>query len=244
MMGQRLDKVLLLQGLVPTRSRARDLIVRGAVSVEGTVETKPGVLVAENARIALAEPADYVSRGGLKLAAALDAFGFDPRGLVALDVGASTGGFTEVLLAQGAAHVYAVDVGHGQLHPRLAGDPRVTSLEGRDSRGLTTREIPQAVEAIVADVSFISLEKALPVPLSFAHPGAWLVALIKPQFEAGRDAVGKGGVVREAPVRAAQVERIAGWIGSLGWHVDGVIASPIEGGSGNEEFLLGAHRHD
>jgi 23S rRNA (cytidine1920-2'-O)/16S rRNA (cytidine1409-2'-O)-methyltransferase len=240
-MGLRLDKVLLMRGLVPTRSRARDLIVRGAVRVHGAVELKPGAVVAEDAPIALADSSDYVSRGALKLAAALAAFGFDPEGRVALDVGASTGGFTDVLLRGGATHVFAVDVGHGQLHPLLAQDARVTSLEGQDARRLTDREIPQRVGAIVADVSFISLEKALPAALAFAAPGCWLVALVKPQFEAGREAVGKGGIVRDAAVRQAQAEKIAAWIGGLpGWRVAGVIASPIEGGSGNQEFLLGA----
>jgi 23S rRNA (cytidine1920-2'-O)/16S rRNA (cytidine1409-2'-O)-methyltransferase len=240
-MSLRLDKVLLQRGLVPTRSRARDLIVRGAVSVAGAVELKPGALVAEDAPILLAEPSDYVSRGALKLDAALDAFGFDPQECVALDIGASTGGFTDVLLRRGAHHVFAVDVGHGQLHPRLVADPRVTSLEGQDVRSLTAREIPQRVGAIVADVSFISLEKALPAALGFAAPGCWLVALVKPQFEAGRAAIGKGGVVRDAAVRDAQADKISAWLDGLpGWRVVGVIPSPIEGGSGNQEFLLGA----
>lgn len=233
--------MLLMRGLVPTRSRARDLIIRGAVSVAGAVECKPGTLVAEDTPIALAESSDYVSRGGLKLVAALDAFGFDARDRVALDVGASTGGFTDVLLQRGVAHVFAVDVGHGQLHPRLADDARVTSLEGQDARALSEREIPQRVGAIVADVSFISLEKALPGALAFADAGCWLVALVKPQFEAGREAIGKGGIVRDAAVRDAQGEKIAAWIAGLpGWRVVGLIESPIEGGSGNREFLLGA----
>ncbi|MBN8911360.1 MAG: TlyA family RNA methyltransferase [Rhizobiales bacterium] len=240
-MGLRLDKALLMRGLVPTRSRARDLIVRGAVSVAGVVALKPGTLVADDAPIVLAESSDYVSRGGLKLEAALDAFGFDPQGRVALDVGASTGGFTDVLLRRGATHVFAVDVGHGQLHASLVQDERVTSLEGQDARGLTEQEIPQRVGAIVADVSFISLEKVLPAALAFAAPDCWLVALVKPQFEAGRDAIGKGGIVRDAAVRDAQADKIAAWIAALpGWRVVGVIASPIEGGSGNQEFLLGA----
>jgi len=240
-MSLRLDKALLMRGLVPTRSRARDLIVRGAVSVAGVVALKPGTLVADDAPIVLAESSDYVSRGGFKLEAALDAFGFDPQGRVALDVGASTGGFTDVLLRRGATHVFAVDVGHGQLHASLVQDERVTSLEGQDARGLTEQEIPQCVGAIVADVSFISLEKVLPAALAFAAPDCWLVALVKPQFESGRDAIGKGGIVRDAAVRDAQADKIAAWIAALpGWRVVGVIASPIEGGSGNQEFLLGA----
>jgi 23S rRNA (cytidine1920-2'-O)/16S rRNA (cytidine1409-2'-O)-methyltransferase len=240
-MRHRLDKVLLERGLVPTRSRARDLIVRGAVSVDGEVLSKPGALIADEAAIALAEPAHYVSRGAIKLAAALDAFGIDPKGLVALDVGASTGGFTEVLLARGARHVFAVDVGHGQLDARLREDVRVTSLEGVDARQLTREMIDQPVGAIVADVSFISLEKVLPAALGFAQPGAWLVALVKPQFEAGPEAIGKGGIVRDVSVRAAQGDKLAAWIGTRpGWHVVGLIDSPIEGGSGNQEFLIAA----
>lgn len=242
-MSLRLDKALLMRGLVPTRSRARDLIVRGAVSVAGAIELKPGALVAQDAPIVLSESSDYVSRGGLKLDAALDAFGFDPQGRAALDVGASTGGFTDVLLRRGARHVYAVDVGHAQLHPRLLSDARVTSLEKTDARSLTSQDIPLGVGAIVADVSFISLEKALPAALGFAETDCWLVALVKPQFEAGREAIGKRGIVREAAVRDAQADKIAAWIGSLpGWRVEGVIDSPIEGGSGNREFLLGALR--
>jgi 23S rRNA (cytidine1920-2'-O)/16S rRNA (cytidine1409-2'-O)-methyltransferase len=241
-MGLRLDKALLSRGLVPTRSRARDLIVRGAVSVAGAVQLKPGALVADDVAIQLSEASDYISRGSLKLEAALDAFAFDPHGRVALDIGASTGGFTDLLLQRGANHVFAVDVGHGQLHARLRDDPRVTSLEGMDARVLSAQEITQGVTAIVADVSFISLEKALPAGLALAQPGSWLVTLVKPQFEAGPQAIGKGGIVRDAEVRDAQAKKISAWIGGLpGWHVDGLIASPIEGGSGNQEFLLGAH---
>lgn len=239
-MGLRLDKALLERGLAPTRSRARDLIVRGAVTVDGTISRKAGTVVGDEAEIVLQETADYVSRGALKLIAGLDAFGFEAEGRLALDVGASTGGFTEVLLARGARHVFAVDVGHGQLHPRVAGDTRVTSLEGLDARLLSDREIPEPVSAIVADVSFISLEKALPAALAFAAPGAWLVALVKPQFEAGREAIGKGGIVRDAAVRDAQAAKLADWLAARpGWRVVGVVPSPIEGGSGNQEFLLG-----
>jgi 23S rRNA (cytidine1920-2'-O)/16S rRNA (cytidine1409-2'-O)-methyltransferase len=240
-MGLRLDKALLARGLAPTRSRARDLILRGAVRVNGAVSNKAGTVVADSAEIALTEAFDYVSRGALKLIAALDAFGFSPEGRIALDCGASTGGFTEVLLERGAAHVFAVDVGRGQLHPRIAAERRVTSLEGQDARALTAQEISRPVSAIVADVSFISLEKVLPTVLSFAEPGAWLAALVKPQFEAGRDAIGKGGIVRDAAVRDAQAVKMSEWIAAQpGWRAVGVIPSPIEGGSGNQEFLLGA----
>ncbi len=233
--------MLTMRGLAPTRSRARDLILRGLVLVDGAVQTKPGALVGEAMALSVEGEADYVSRGALKLAAALDAFGFDAAGRVGLDVGASTGGFTDVLLSRGAAKVYAVDVGHGQLVAKLKDDGRVVSLEGRDARSLTREEVPDQVGAIVADVSFISLEKALPASLMLAVPGAWLVALVKPQFEAGRDAIGKGGIVRDAAVREAQGERIRAWLDEQpGWRTVGLMPSPIQGGSGNEEYLVGA----
>lgn len=233
--------MLTMRGLAPTRSRARDLILRGLVLVDGAVQTKPGALVGEAANLSVDGEAHYVSRGALKLAAALDAFGFAAAGRVGLDVGASTGGFTDVLLSRGALKVYAVDVGHGQLHAKLKDDPRVVSLEGRDARSLTPGDVPDQVGAIVADVSFISLEKALPAALALAVPGAWLVALVKPQFEAGRDAVGKGGIVRDAAVREAQAARIRAWLDQqTGWGVVGLMPSPIQGGSGNEEYLVGA----
>ena len=194
-----------------------------------------------DAAVAVAAAPRYVSRGGLKLAAALDHFAFAVAGVVALDIGASTGGFTEVLLARGAARVYAVDVGHGQLHRRLARLPAVVSLEGQDARALDGTTVPEAVGAIVADVSFISLTKALPAALALAAPEAWLIGLIKPQFEAGRGAVGKGGIVRAAADRQRAIELVAGWLGAqAGWRLVDVIASPIRGGSGNQEFLIGA----
>jgi 23S rRNA (cytidine1920-2'-O)/16S rRNA (cytidine1409-2'-O)-methyltransferase len=232
------------RGLVPSRARAQDLIRRGLVQVAGVAEPKPGAVVAAGAAIVIADRgADGVSRGGTKLAAALDHFRFPAEGVVALDVGASTGGFTEVLLKQGAARVYAVDVGHGQLHPRLARDPRIVSLEGCDARGLDRVLVPEPVGALVADVSFISLTKALPAALALAGPGAWLVVLIKPQFEAGRAAVGKGGIVRDPAARERAVATVSAWIaGQAGWRVLGVVPSPISGGSGNVEFLLGAIR--
>ena len=240
-MSDRLDRILVARGLVETRSRARDLIVRGQVSVDGRAVTKPGALVTETAALALAEPADYVSRGALKLEAALDAFGLDAAQRVCLDVGASTGGFTEVLLARGAGKVYAVDVGRDQLHGRIRADQRVVSLEGLDARELSLAHVPQPVSAIVADVSFISLEKVLPSALALAAMGAWLVVLVKPQFEAGREAIGKGGIVRDQAVRDQQAAKIAAWLGGQpGWRVIGSMASPIEGGSGNQEFLVGA----
>ena len=242
----RLDKALVERGFVSTRARARDLILRGLVELAGVVQRKPGADVGPGDAIRLAGgegEARLVSRGALKLAAALDHFRFAVDGIVALDLGASTGGFTQVLLGRGAARVYAVDVGHGQLHPGLARDPRVVSLEGCDARALDAAPIPDAVGAIVADVSFISLIKALPPALALARPGTWLVALVKPQFEAGRAAVGKGGIVRDAAVRERAVAAVRDWLTEQpGWQVIGVMPSPIAGGSGNREFLLGAIR--
>jgi 23S rRNA (cytidine1920-2'-O)/16S rRNA (cytidine1409-2'-O)-methyltransferase len=240
----RLDKEIVARGLAPSRSRAQDLIRRGLVTADGIVALKPGTEVPEGAAIHIADAAgDPVSRGGVKLTAALDYFRLQPDGLVALDVGASTGGFTEVLLQRGAARVYAVDVGHGQLHPRLARDPRVVALEGCDARRLDRTLVPEPIGAVVADVSFISLTKVLPAALALTAPGAWLVALIKPQFEAGRAAVGKGGIVRDPAARERAVAMVQAWVaGQAGWRVLGVIPSPIAGGSGNAEFLLGAMR--
>jgi 23S rRNA (cytidine1920-2'-O)/16S rRNA (cytidine1409-2'-O)-methyltransferase len=239
----RLDVVLVERGLAPTRSRAADLVRRGCVTVAGVMTEKPGALIAADAALAVTRGAGaYVSRGALKLEAALDAFGFDPKGRVVLDIGASTGGFTDLLLTCGAAKVYTVDVGRDQLHFRLRADPRVVVLEATDARALDAAIIPEPVTAIVADVSFISLTQALPLALKLAGPDAWLAALIKPQFEAGREAVGKGGIVRKAGDRERAVARVRDFIARRGWAVLGVIPSPIIGGSGNQEFLIGA-RH-
>lgn len=238
----RLDTLLTLRGLAPTRSRARDLVRRGLVLVGGRVERRPGVDLAANADISVAEDwSGYVSRGALKLAAALDHFGFDCQGRVALDVGASTGGFTQVLLRRGAARVYAADVGTGQLHPEIAADARVVDLQGTDARRLARALVPEPVTAIVADVSFISLLKALPAALALAAPAAWAVALVKPQFEAGREHVGKGGIVKSEAAREAALAGVVGFFEAQpGWHVAGTMPSPIEGQSGNREYLLGA----
>jgi 23S rRNA (cytidine1920-2'-O)/16S rRNA (cytidine1409-2'-O)-methyltransferase len=238
----RLDQALVVRRLAPTRSRARDMIARGCVTVDGAVITKSGHSIFGHAAIAVADEADpYVSRGGLKLAAALAAFGFDATNRTALDVGASTGGFTDALLKAGAARVYAVDIGRGQLHPALRADPRVVSLERTDARALTRDLITDDIDAVVVDVSFISSIRALPVPLSFAMRGAWLVVLVKPQFEVGPRAVGKGGIVRDPAHRIQAVTGVRAWIAAQpGWSVVGVIPSPVAGGSGNEEFLIGA----
>ncbi|MDX2202438.1 MAG: TlyA family RNA methyltransferase [Hyphomicrobiaceae bacterium] len=243
----RLDRAMVTRGLVATRSRAQDLIRRGLVTVDGAVEASPARAVTPAQHVALTDaPAAtrHVSRGGEKLAAALAAFKLEAQGRAALDIGASTGGFTRVLLDAGAARVYAIDVGHGQLHPSLSGDPRVVAREGSDARDLTPADIAEPVGAVVVDVSFISLLKVLPAVLPLAARGAWLVALIKPQFEVGRAAVGKRGIVRDAKARQAAVTAVEQFLaGQPGWRLLGVVPSPITGGSGNLEYLIGAS-HD
>ncbi len=245
-MVQRLDRALVERGLVETRSRARDLILSGAVSIDAKCTTKVAAAVGANSLITLAPTANrYVSRGALKLAAALDHFGISAVGAVGLDIGASTGGFTQVLIERGALKVYAVDVGRDQLHTQIRANPNVTAMEGKDARSLTRADIPEAIDIVVADVSFISLIKALGPPLALTQPNACLIALIKPQFEAGRQAVGKGGIVRNPGDRARSVDIVRDWLTTqAGWTCLGVIPSPIQGSDGNEEFLLAARRHD
>lgn len=237
----RLDELLVRRGLFASRSRARDAITRGAVVVNGVAAAKPGQATVETAEIAVDDPARaYVSRAALKLVAGLDAFGIDPAGLHALDIGASTGGFTQVLMERGAAHVVAVDVGHGQLDPALAADPRVTSLEKLNARDLDASHLGAVGPGlVVSDVSFISLKLALPPALDLAAPGARCVLLVKPQFEAGREAIGKGGLLRD-PAMGEQIARdLEAWLDALpGWRALGFVPSPIEGGDGNREFLL------
>ena len=238
---RRLDEALVSRGFFASRSRARDAVERGTVSVDGSIATKPGQGVPDAAVITVADPAQaYVSRAALKLIAGLDHFGIDPRGMHALDIGASTGGFTQVLLERGAAHVTAIDVGHGQMHESLRGDPRVTCVEGLNARDLTAGILEgRPLDLIVSDVSFISLKLALPPALALARSGARGVFLVKPQFEAGREAIGKGGILRnpaDGPIVAAA---LAEWLGSQpDWRALGLCPSPIEGGDGNREFLL------
>ncbi len=239
----RLDEAIVARGLAPSRARARDAVLRGTVTVGGRVATKPAAPVSGADDIRVADPAlDWVSRGALKLVAALDAFGFDPAGLVALDLGASTGGFTQVLLRRGAARVYAVDVGHGQIDPSVAADPRVVSIEGLNARDLAAGHLHEPPGIVVADLSFISLKLALPPALALAAPAAMLAVLVKPQFELGPDALGKGGLVRDPQAAEAAARDIAAWLEGQGWAVAGIVASPIAGGSGNREFLIGARR--
>jgi 23S rRNA (cytidine1920-2'-O)/16S rRNA (cytidine1409-2'-O)-methyltransferase len=241
-MRKRADIVLVERGFFSSRARSQAAIAAGLVSVGGVALKKASEEVAGDAPIEAEAPHPWASRGGVKLAAALDAFALDPSGLVALDVGASTGGFTDVLLARGAAKVIAVDVGHGQLDPRLVADPRVRSLEGVDARALTTELLGERPEAIVVDVSFIAQRLVLPPVLKLAAEQAWLVSLVKPQFELGRSDLVKGRVKSEtALVRACAAVRAA--IEAQGWTVLGLIPSPILGGAGAREFLIAA-RHD
>jgi 23S rRNA (cytidine1920-2'-O)/16S rRNA (cytidine1409-2'-O)-methyltransferase len=218
----------------------------GLVYVGTAQVKKAGELLAADAALSVkGQDHPWVSRGGVKLAHGLSHFGFDPAGRVALDVGASTGGFTDVLLTNGAARVYAVDVGHGQLAWKLRSDPRVVVLEKTNARHLTAAQIPEPVGALVCDASFIGLQIVLPAALTLCASGAFAVALIKPQFEAGPEHVGKGGVVRDAAVHEAVCEKIVAWWAALpGWEVKGLIKSPITGPEGNVEFLVGAVKRD
>jgi len=237
----RLDMALVARGLAPTRARAQAAIAAGRVSVDGAVATRPSQRVAPSAAIAVMEDEGFVSRGAVKLAAALTAFGIDPEGAVAIDLGASTGGFTDVLLRRGARRVYAIDVGRGQLAPVIAADPRVVPIEKTHGRDVTAAHVGDAPDIVVCDVSFISLTKALGPSLALARPGARAAILVKPQFELSPREIGKGGLARlDADGRAALMARIAAWLGGEGWSVDGWIESPIAGGDGNVEMVVGA----
>jgi 23S rRNA (cytidine1920-2'-O)/16S rRNA (cytidine1409-2'-O)-methyltransferase len=237
----RIDRLLVERGLFESRAKAQAAIDAGLVVADGVPVSKASDTIPLDADLSAAPAHPFVSRGGLKLAAALDHFGFDPAGLVCLDVGASTGGFTEVLLARGAQRVYAVDVGRDQLHPRLKARPHVISLEATDIRSVAPGALVPPPALVVIDVSFISLRLVLPPALALAHPPARLVALIKPQFEAGRKHVHKG-VVRDAQVHAEVCDAIAQSVAALGWSVLGIMPSPILGGDGNRELLIGARR--
>ncbi|MDR6954547.1 23S rRNA (cytidine1920-2'-O)/16S rRNA (cytidine1409-2'-O)-methyltransferase [Ancylobacter sp. 3268] len=238
---QRADRVLVERGLFDSRARAQAAIEAGLVTADGKVLAKPAETIAADAVIEAREAYEWVSRAGLKLEAALDAAGLDVTGLEALDVGASTGGFSQVLLARGAARVHAVDVGRDQLAEKLRVHPRLVSLEGTDIRRLAPGEVPPA-EIVTIDVSFIALEQVLPAALSHAAPNASLVALVKPQFEVGREHLSKGGIVRDRAARLTAVDRVVARLGELGWLVTHRLASPILGGDGNEEYLLVAAR--
>jgi len=237
----RADLLLVERGLFESRARAQAAITAGLVSADGVVLRKASETVPVTARIEAQAPHPYVSRGGVKLAAALDAFGFDPAGLTCLDVGASTGGFSDVLLRRKAAHVFAVDVGRAQLHENLHGHPRLTSLESQDIRTLDAGLLPEPPGLAVIDVSFISLKLVLPAVAKLLAPQARLIALVKPQFETKRSAL-KKGVLRNEALQEQICAEIAAIVAALGFAVSGPIPSPIDGGDGNREFLLGGLR--
>jgi 23S rRNA (cytidine1920-2'-O)/16S rRNA (cytidine1409-2'-O)-methyltransferase len=240
----RLDQALVDRGLVESLSRAQAMVMAGKVySGERRLE-KSGMRIKEDMAINVrGEPHPWVSRGGLKLAHALSCFAIDAKGWVALDVGSSTGGFTDVLLAEGASRVYAVDVGRGQLAWKLRKDDRVIVLEGMNARALSTDEIPEPPDAVVCDASFIGLHVVLPAALTLARPGAHLVALIKPQFEVGRGQVGEGGIVRDPALHEEVTNRIRTWLEKeMGWKIIGIVESPVLGAEGNKEFLIAAQK--
>jgi 23S rRNA (cytidine1920-2'-O)/16S rRNA (cytidine1409-2'-O)-methyltransferase len=240
----RLDQLLVERGLALSRTRAQALILAGRVFSGDRRLDKPGQQVAADLAVELRqEDQPYVSRGGVKLAHALDHFELDPSGRIALDIGASTGGFTDVLLRRGAKRVHAVDVGYGQLDWRLRNDPRVCLRERTNARNLTAAEIAEPVDVVVTDASFISLKLVLPAALALAAPDAWLVALIKPQFEVGKGLVGKGGVVRDPALHEEVCREIARWLGDeQRWQILGITGSPITGPKGNREFLIAARQ--
>jgi 23S rRNA (cytidine1920-2'-O)/16S rRNA (cytidine1409-2'-O)-methyltransferase len=238
---QRVDRLMVERGLFESRARAQAAIAAGHVTANGIVVAKASDEVASDAVIDAAPAHPYVSRGGVKLAAALDHFGFDLAGCTCLDVGASTGGFTDVLLRRGARRVYAVDVGREQLHASLRNNPKVIALERTDIRKLLPTRLVEAPDFVAIDVSFISLRLVLPPALALTRAAARLVALIKPQFEAGRRA-SKRGIVREAPAQTKACEEVAACVAALGWTMVRIIPSPIQGGDGNREFLIGARR--
>lgn len=239
---ERLDKLLVDRGLAETRAKARAFIMAGEVTVNGRRVDKPGTAVPDDATIDLATPMPYVGRGGYKLAGAFDTFDIAVEGRVSADVGACTGGFTDVLLQRGAARVYAIDVGQGQLDWKLRQDSRVIVMERTNARYL--EKLPESIELVVVDVSFISLKIILPVVAAWLSDGADVVVLIKPQFEAGPEFVGKGGIVRDPQVRRDVLTDLLGWALAKGWHTAGLMRSPIQGTDGNVEYLAWLRRGD
>jgi 23S rRNA (cytidine1920-2'-O)/16S rRNA (cytidine1409-2'-O)-methyltransferase len=240
---KRIDQLLVERGLAPSRARAQALVMAGLVFVGEKRVDKPGQQLAEDAAIDVrGRDHPWVGRGGVKLAHAIEAFRLDPTGAVAMDIGSSTGGFTEVLLEHGAEHVFAVDVGTNQLAWKLRQDPRVTVLEQTNARELTVQQINRPCDWVVCDASFIGLAKVLEVPLRLARPRCRLVALIKPQFEVLKGEVGKGGIVRDPALHQRVCGEVRQWLEASGWMTDGIIPSPIKGSEGNVEFLVSAHR--
>jgi 23S rRNA (cytidine1920-2'-O)/16S rRNA (cytidine1409-2'-O)-methyltransferase len=243
MAKQRIDHLLVSRGLAESRARAQALVMAGLVFLAERKVDKPGQQVAEDAAIEVrGRDHPWVGRGGVKLAHAIEHFGLDPKGVVAMDIGSSTGGFTEVLLAHGAAHVFAVDVGTNQLAWKLRQDPRVTVLEQTNARALTAQQIDRPCDWVVCDASFIGLAKVLEIPLILAEPRCTLVALIKPQFEVRREEVGKGGIVRDPALHQRVCDEVQEWLEAGGWRIAGLIESPITGTEGNVEFLVWAER--
>ena len=239
---QRADLLLVSSGLAPSREKAREMIKKGEVTYDGQPISKPAQLIAPNAALSVSSDLlRYVSRGGLKLAAAFEAFSaLSAQSRICLDLGASTGGFCDVLLEQGAAKIYAVDVGHSQLAPKIARHPAIINLEQLNVRDITADIITDPIDLITADLSFISLKKALPAALDLAKTGADLISLIKPQFEAGRAHLAKGGIVKDPAVRAQVICDIQDWLMARGWQVKATLPSPIEGPDGNIESLIWA----
>jgi 23S rRNA (cytidine1920-2'-O)/16S rRNA (cytidine1409-2'-O)-methyltransferase len=236
----RIDVLLVDRGMFESRSKAQAAIQAGGVRVAGRIIDKPSEMIPDNAEIAAQAAHPWVGRGALKLAHALAHWLISPSGRVVLDIGASTGGFTQVCLEGGASRVYAVDVGRGQLHPQVMADPRVVNLEGLDARRLDGGHLPQAPDLIVCDASFIGLAKALPAALGLAAPGADLIALVKPQFEVGPAKVGKGGLVRDEADRRSALDGVRTFLEDAGWRVAASMDSPIEGSDGNREYLIHA----
>jgi 23S rRNA (cytidine1920-2'-O)/16S rRNA (cytidine1409-2'-O)-methyltransferase len=241
-MKTRADLLLVARGLFESRAKARAAIEAGGVLADGRPVRKASDLVADDAAIEAVPAHPWVGRGALKLEHALTIWPIVAEGSVALDLGASTGGFTEVCLAAGARRVYAVDVGRGQLHASLADEPRIVALEGLDARNLSVADIPEPPQLVVCDVSFIGLAKALPAALGLAAQGADLVVLVKPQFEVGRERVGKGGLVKDDAARADALQSVKGFLTAAGWMVQATTDSPIDGGDGNREYLLWARK--
>ena len=235
---RRLDVWLVDNGLAPTREKAQALVMAGRVTVNGAAARKAGAAVAADAEVEVRPGPEHVGRGAVKLAGALDAFGVDPRGRVAVDVGASTGGFTETLLARGASRVYAVDVGRAQLHERLSADPRVVVVDRVNARALGREHVPEPCGIATADVSFISVARILPALLGVLAEGADAIVLVKPQFEVGRGQVGRGGIVKDPGLHAGSVRAVAEAAAAAGYAVVGACASPIAGTEGNREFFL------
>ena len=239
---ERLDRVLMAQGLVSSREAAARTVLAGGVSVDGIMVDKPAKLVSPDARIEIVRPASFVSRAGDKLAAALDAFHIDPRGAIGLDVGCSTGGFTDCLLQRGATRIYAIDVGYGQFEWKLRQDSRVVLLERTNIRYVDRAAVPEPIDLAVIDVSFISLTLVLPTVVYLLNSGAMVVALVKPQFEVGKGQVGRGGIVRDDTQRAAVTEKVIACAAHLGLQLKGVLDSPVIGRKGNREILVGFAR--